>query len=136
MATRQLLGEEYMFEPGHGLVHDEYLADLGIDTFFIIVPKAMGLESHPLDHVHPRATVVRKPSALKNCKIDNRNLTEEEEDDSDPDSLYVKLPDPDWTDSIPAEIEQTDNTEKTSTFSHVYKVTIIGFQRVESNECR
>ena len=112
------MGDEYTYEPCYGVIHDDYLASLDIATYLVVVPKVEELESHPLDHVQPRATVVRKPSALKKGKTDNSVLAEEEEEDSDPDALYVSVPDPSWTDAIPQETEQVENVEKTT----VYKV--------------
>lgn len=125
-ATRQLLGDDYEYEPGYGIVQDDYLASAGVATYLVVAPPAEELENHPLDHVQPRATVVRKPSALKKRKADADGVViEEEEEDSDEDNLYVSLPGPMWTDSISNETEQVDDadrSDKATTLSHVYKV--------------
>jgi len=126
LATRQLLGEAYQYEPGYGDTGDELLASMQMSTYLVVSNGNEKMKSHPGDHVHPRATVVRKPSTVKKRNADRWAEEQDVDDDSDPDSLYVTLPDAAWSDSVDA----VDTVEKTST---IYKKVVRGSQSVDAD---
>jgi hypothetical protein len=130
MATKNLLGDSYKFEPGNGMRRDPYLAKLGIETFLIVSTDASQSKDGEIKKIkfkaNPFATLPRMNNSNDDITIEgasnNHRVNFEtnskplnETDSSSLDSLYEKLPP-----SLPVMINQ--RIPLTTSLPHIYSV--------------
>lgn len=101
MATKNLLGNAYQFEPGNGKRRDAYLAKLGIETFLVVSADSIQSKNGGIKRIKfntdpfatlPRAnTSTQRSPPLRRMNSDSRK-TLNDSDSSSMDSLYERVP--------------------------------------------
>lgn len=130
MATKNLLGDSYQFEPGNGMKRDNYLAKLGIETFVVVSTdanqskdgggkkikfKADSYATLPRINTNDAITIDGASTIHRVNFETTSNKTLNDTDTSSLDSLYEKLPP-----SLPVMFHQ--RIPATTSLPHIYSV--------------
>ncbi|XP_057376750.1 adenylate cyclase type 2-like isoform X2 [Daphnia carinata] len=124
MATKNLLGSAYRFEPGNGKRRDAYLAKLGIETFLVVSAdsdqsknggiKKIKFNTDPfatLPRINTSTSFRRSPPLQRMNSQSKKTLNDS--DSSSLDSLYEKVPP-----SLPVILYQRN--PPTTSLPHIY----------------
>lgn len=129
MATKNLLGGAYRFEPGNGKRRDAYLAKLGIETFLVVSADSVQSKNGGMKKIKfntdPFATLPRMntPTSSRQSPPLRRMNSESKKtlndsDSSSLDSLYEKVPP-----SLPVILFQRN--PPTASLPHIYAASQI-----------